>query len=191
MEGRNVAIEVRWAAGRSERFAETQPNWSVNVGVILTHTTAGLAASRRHRSSRSCATAGAPGRQRPRSRHWLDRAAMLPTHPARLILSASGSTAPRDGPRISPIATLPCRQRLCRAGAKRGSTTARTGLEVVTFEIGEPKILPRLRGAPGPCRCSLCRSRPDHERQRLHQYLAQAPDCRRCTLFENSSKPAV
>jgi ABC-type uncharacterized transport system substrate-binding protein len=40
MEGRNVAIEVRWAEGRSERFAEVAAELvRLNVDVILTHNT--------------------------------------------------------------------------------------------------------------------------------------------------------
>src|SRR5262245_14582374 len=38
MEGRNVAIEVRWAEGRSERFAEIAAELvRLKVDVILTH----------------------------------------------------------------------------------------------------------------------------------------------------------
>src|SRR5262245_52781453 len=40
VDGRNVAIEVRWAEGRSERFAEIAAEWvRLNVDVILTHNT--------------------------------------------------------------------------------------------------------------------------------------------------------
>jgi putative ABC transport system substrate-binding protein len=40
IEGRNVAIEVRWAQGRSERFAEIAAEFiRLKVDVILTHTT--------------------------------------------------------------------------------------------------------------------------------------------------------
>jgi len=40
MEGRNVAIEVRWAEGRSERFAEIATELvRLKVDVILTHNT--------------------------------------------------------------------------------------------------------------------------------------------------------
>jgi putative ABC transport system substrate-binding protein len=40
IEGRNVAIEVRWAGGRSERFAEIAAEFTrLKVDVILTHTT--------------------------------------------------------------------------------------------------------------------------------------------------------
>src|SRR5262245_55991599 len=40
IEGRNVAIEVRWAGGRSERFAEIAAEFiRLKVEVILTHTT--------------------------------------------------------------------------------------------------------------------------------------------------------
>jgi putative ABC transport system substrate-binding protein len=40
IEGRNIAIEVRWAQGRSERFAEIAAEFiRLKVDVILTHTT--------------------------------------------------------------------------------------------------------------------------------------------------------
>ena len=40
VDGRNVAIEVRWAAGRSERFAEIAAELvRLKVDVILTHNT--------------------------------------------------------------------------------------------------------------------------------------------------------
>jgi ABC-type uncharacterized transport system substrate-binding protein len=40
IEGRNVAIEVRWAQGRSDRIAEIAAELvRLKVGVILTHTT--------------------------------------------------------------------------------------------------------------------------------------------------------
>jgi putative ABC transport system substrate-binding protein len=48
IENRNVAIEVRWAEGRSERFAEIAAEFvRLKVAVILTHTTPPVLAAKR------------------------------------------------------------------------------------------------------------------------------------------------
>jgi putative tryptophan/tyrosine transport system substrate-binding protein len=63
IEGRNVAIEVRWAAGRSERFAEIAAEFvRLKVDVILTHTTPPVLAAKQATSSIPIvfATAGDP-----------------------------------------------------------------------------------------------------------------------------------
>ncbi len=54
IEGRTVAIEYRWAEGRSERFAEIAAEFvRLKVDVIVTSGTARRSQqSRRHRSSR-------------------------------------------------------------------------------------------------------------------------------------------
>jgi ABC-type uncharacterized transport system substrate-binding protein len=79
IEGRNVTIEVRWAEGRYERFAEIAAEFvRLKVDVIVTSGGASLRPSRPHRSSRLCSrwrgTRLAPA--------WLrtlhDRAAMSP-----------------------------------------------------------------------------------------------------------------
>jgi putative tryptophan/tyrosine transport system substrate-binding protein len=55
VDGRNVAIEYRWAEGRSERFAEIAAEFvRLKVDVIVTVGSAVLDASGRHRLSRSC-----------------------------------------------------------------------------------------------------------------------------------------
>jgi putative tryptophan/tyrosine transport system substrate-binding protein len=47
VEGRNVAIEVRWAGGRSERYAEIIAEFvRLKVDVILTHTTPAVLAAK-------------------------------------------------------------------------------------------------------------------------------------------------
>src|SRR4030095_12006428 len=48
MEGRNMAIEYRWADGRTERFAEISSEFArLKVDVIVTHGTAAVAAAKR------------------------------------------------------------------------------------------------------------------------------------------------
>src|SRR5215470_220853 len=48
MEGRNIAIEYRWADGRTERFAEISSEFvRLKVDVIVTHETAAVAAAKR------------------------------------------------------------------------------------------------------------------------------------------------
>src|SRR5207245_9104482 len=48
MEGRNIAIEYRWAEGRTERFAEISSEFvRLKVDVIVTHGTAPVAAAKR------------------------------------------------------------------------------------------------------------------------------------------------
>jgi putative tryptophan/tyrosine transport system substrate-binding protein len=54
IEGHNLAIEYRWAEGRSERFAEIAAEFvQLKVDVIVTGGNAPPRRSRRHRSSRS------------------------------------------------------------------------------------------------------------------------------------------
>jgi ABC-type uncharacterized transport system substrate-binding protein len=62
-EGRNIAIERRWAEGRSERFAEITTEFvRLNVDVILTHNTPTVLAAKQATSSIPIvfATAGDP-----------------------------------------------------------------------------------------------------------------------------------
>ena len=48
MEGRNIAIEYRWAEGSTERFAEISSDFvRLKVDVIITHGTAAVAAAKR------------------------------------------------------------------------------------------------------------------------------------------------
>jgi putative tryptophan/tyrosine transport system substrate-binding protein len=73
IEGRTVAIEYRWAEGRSERFAEFAAEFvRLKVDVILVHK---WPQSMQHRPSRSCSRRR-PTRSAPASlRVWHDRAA--------------------------------------------------------------------------------------------------------------------
>jgi putative tryptophan/tyrosine transport system substrate-binding protein len=63
VEGRNVAIEIRWGEGRSERFAEIAAEFvRLKVDVILTHNTPPVLAAKQATSSIPIvfATAGDP-----------------------------------------------------------------------------------------------------------------------------------
>jgi ABC-type uncharacterized transport system substrate-binding protein len=63
VEGRNILIEVRWAEGRSERFAEIAEEFvRLKVDVIVTHTTPPVLAAKQVTSSVPIvfATAGDP-----------------------------------------------------------------------------------------------------------------------------------
>jgi putative tryptophan/tyrosine transport system substrate-binding protein len=73
IEGRTVAIEYRWAEGRSERFAEFAAEFvRLKVDVILVHK---WPQSMQHRPSRSCSRRR-PTQSAPASlRVWHDRAA--------------------------------------------------------------------------------------------------------------------
>jgi putative ABC transport system substrate-binding protein len=73
-EGRNVAIEYRWADGRSERFAEIAAEFvRHNVDLILTHNTLPTLAAKQATSTIPIvfATVGDPvgNRLRSRKRH--------------------------------------------------------------------------------------------------------------------------
>ena len=97
IEGRTVAIEYRWAEGRTERFAEIAAEFvRLKVDVIVTHGTLYRSSqqSRRHRSIPIVfATAGT--RLAPvSSRAWRDRAATSPAcRASNPILPASGSNS--------------------------------------------------------------------------------------------------
>ena len=80
IEGRTVAIEYRWAEGRSERFAEIAAEFvRLKVDVIVTSGTAQSSQqSRRHRSSRSSSRWRATRSAAAWSQVWRDRAATSP-----------------------------------------------------------------------------------------------------------------
>src|SRR5262245_63149405 len=75
IEGRNVAIEVRWAQGLNERLVEIAAELvRLRVDVILTHTTPAVLAAKQATSVIPIvfATSGDPSAPAS-SRHWLDR----------------------------------------------------------------------------------------------------------------------
>ena len=103
IEGRTVAIEYRWAEGRSERFAEIAAEFvRLKVDVIVTAgTPRSSRQSRRHRSSRSSSRWRATRSAAAWSRAWRDRAATSPAcRSRRPILPASGSNSCA---RLSPV----------------------------------------------------------------------------------------
>ena len=164
IEGRTVAIEYRWAEGRSERFAEIAAEFvRLKVDVIVTAGTARSSRqSRRHRSSRSCSrwreTRSAPAW----SRVWRDRAATSPAcRSSRPILLASGSNFCA---RLSPVSAdwrslANAGYPASRAGDGRGSGSgphARPrGRHARNPASGGYRA--RLRGAQGPRGGTLCR----------------------------------
>ena len=163
IEGRTVAIEYRWAEGRSERFAEIAAEFvRLKVDVIVTSRDAQLSRqSRRHRSSRSSSrwrtTRSAPAW----SRAWRDRAATSPacrlqqTDLAGKRLELLREVVPGLR-RLAIMANVGYPAAVLEMGEVQAA--ARTlGLEVAT--LGNPAsggYRARLRGAQGPSGCTLC-----------------------------------
>ena len=156
MEGRNVAIEVRWAAGRSERFAEIAAELvRVNVDVILTHTTPPALAAKQATSLIPIvfATAGDPVGS--------GLVASL-ARPGGNVTGLSSQATDTVGKRLELLREMVPEFRRLAIFANVGSafavlelnevqTTARTfGLEVVTFEIGRTQdIAPAFEALKG------------------------------------------
>ena len=92
-EGRTIAIEYRWAEGRSERYAEIAAEFvRRNVDVIVTSGVAALAA-KQATSVIPIVFAWPPIRLAPDwSRAWRDRAAILPACPLNLPIPVARSS---------------------------------------------------------------------------------------------------
>jgi putative ABC transport system substrate-binding protein len=76
IEGRTVAIEYRWAEGRSERFADIAAEFvRLKVDVIVTGESQSLRQSRLHRSSQSSLPWRTIQSAQAWLRAWHDRAA--------------------------------------------------------------------------------------------------------------------
>ena len=126
IEGRTIAIEYRWAEGRSERFAEIAAEFvRLKVDVIVTYGTAAVLAAKQATSvipivfavagdpvgTGLVASLGATGRQRHR-----------PVAPADRSCRQATRTLARGCPRSPPVGDLgQCRQSRRRAGDARGS----------------------------------------------------------------------
>ena len=200
IEGRTVAIEYRWAEGRSERFAEIAAEFvRLKVDVIVT---AGARQSsrqsRRHRSSRSSSRWRRPGRQRPgREPGATGRQRHRPVDPGDRSCRQAARTLARGCPRSPPVGDHgQCRLSRRRAGDGRGSGSG-------------PHARPRGRHIGNPASARI--SRPPSRRSRAarrhfmsvadplvnhqpdsHQHLGARPrDCRRCTAFGSTSKREV
>ena len=107
-EGRTIAIEYRWAEGRSERYAEIAAEFvRRNVDVIVTSGVAALAAKQATPSSRLCSL-WPPIRLAPGwSRAWRDRAAILPACPLNLPIPVARARLLREAvPGLRRLAIL-------------------------------------------------------------------------------------
>ena len=179
IEGRTVAIEYRWAEGRSERFAEIAAEFvRLKVDVIVTagpHQSSRQ--SRRHRSSRSSS----------RWRGTRSAAGLVASlaRPGGNVTGLSIQTTDLAGKRLELLReVVPGLRRLAimanvgnpAAVLEMGEVqaAARTlGLEVATLEIRRARgYRARLRGAQGPRGGTLCLCRPAREHQPgSHQHL--------------------
>ena len=144
IEGRTVAIEYRWAEGRSERFTEIAAEFvRLKVDVILTVGSA-VVAAKQVTSTIPIVFAMAVdpvgtwlGRE-----SWRDRAATSPAcRSSRPILPASGSNfCARCSPSLRRLAIIANVGYLrCRAGDRRGAGSG-------------PQTWPRRRRAGNPAR---------------------------------------
>ena len=199
IEGRTVAIEYRWAEGRSERFAEIAAEFvRLKVDVIVTagrRCRRGKAGDSSH--SDRLRSGGGPGRQRPRrepgatrrQRHW-------PVDPVTRSRWQAARTFARGCPGSPPLAIM-ANVGYPAAVLEMGEVqaAARTlGLEVTIFEIRRAEdIAPAFEALKEPRRSTLCLCRSAHRHQSdSHQHLgagrATADDS---TVFERTSKPEV
>ena len=163
IEGRNVAIEYRWAERRFERSPEIIAEFvRLKVDVIVTHATANI--SRQSRGRRSF---------RSYSRRWRTRLASASStslaRPGGNVTGLSNQFTDAAGKRVELLReVVPGLRRLAimanvgvaNAVLEMGEVqaAARTlGLEVATPEIRRAEdIAPAIRGAQGPRGGTLC-----------------------------------
>ena len=179
IEGRTVAIEYRWAEGRSERFAEIAAEFvRLKVDVIVTSGAARCPRqSRRHRSSRSSSRWRRTRSAAAWSRVWRGRAATSPAcRSNRPIWLASGSNfCARLSPvfagwRSWPMSAVPAA--VLEMGEVQAA--ARTlGLEVVASEIRRAEdIAPAFEALKGRADALYVVRRPARSHQPdSHQHL--------------------
>src|SRR5215831_1560760 len=167
IEGRTIAIEYRWAEGRSDRAAEIAAEFvRRNVDVIVTSATAVIVAAMQATSVIPIVFAAAgdpvgtglvaslarPGRQRHRS-----------VDPANRSCGQTTRTFARGCPRSPPVGDLgQCRRSRRRAGYARGRGNG-PHARPRGHRIRNParrRHRTRLRGAQWPCRRTLCLYRP-------------------------------
>ena len=166
IEGRNVAIEYRWAEGRDERFAEIAAEFvRLKVDVIVTQGTPAVLAAKQATSVIPIvfAIGGGPGRQRPRREPGAaGRQRHRPVDPDRPILAGKRLELLREVvPGLRRLAIManvgnPAR----RAGDGRGSGGG-PHARPRGRRIGNPAsrgYRAGLRGAQGPCGRTLCLS---------------------------------
>ena len=163
IEGRTIAIEFRWAEGRTERARRDRGR--ICSAQSRCHCHGGSRSPRRNggnfgHSDRLCGGEG-PARQ-PASVASLARpggnVTGLSLQPPDLAGQATRTLA--RGRSRAPAPGDPGQRRQSRHVLEMAEveTAARTlGLEIATSKSGEPKISRRLRGAQGPRRRTLCR----------------------------------
>ena len=193
IEGRTVAIEYRWAEGRSERYTEIAAEFvRLKVDVILTVGSAVPAAKQatsaipdRLRAGggsgweRFGRVTGAAGRQRHR-----------PVDPVDRYCRQADRTFARGAPRSPPVGD----HRQCRLSRRRAGNRARFRRRPASLASSRRARNParrryraRLRGAQERGAGALCVSRPARQRQpRSHQHLG----ARRATA-DDSSLPRI
>ena len=196
IEGRNVAIEYRWAEGRSDRFAEIAAEFvRLKVDVIVTHSTPTVARSKQATSVIPIVFATAVD---PVGSGLVASLARPGGNVTGLSSQANRSgrqtarTLARGRARSAPLAVLAnLASAYPRAGAKRGS-----GRGSHARPRGRPIDIRRARISRPPSR----RSRAVRRRFMSSPTRSSTPtafastrwrsarDCRRCTPSGNSSK---
>jgi putative ABC transport system substrate-binding protein len=110
MEGRNITMEVRWAEGRSERYAEIAAELvRLKVDIIVTYATAPVLAARQVTSVIPIvfASAGDPSRTGPRRDSGAaGRQRHRPVKPATRHCCQATPTLARSRPRSAPVGDL-------------------------------------------------------------------------------------
>ena len=200
IEGRTVAIEYRWAEGRTERYAEIAAEFvRLKVDVILAGGTEAAVAAKQATSVIPIvfADGGRPGRQRPgrvagatgRQRHRPVESGQPISLPSASNSCARFSRACAGWPSW-PMPTIPARV----MERHEIDAAARTlGLEIVPLQSGARRISrpPSRRSRAAPRR--FIRGRPAREHAPApHQHLgARRAHCRRCSRNGSTSKRAV
>ena len=198
IEGRTVAIEYRWAEGRSERFAEIAAEFvRLKVDVIVTAGARSLAAKQATSVIPDRVHAwGGPGRQR--------LVASL-ARPGGNVTGLSIQRTDTAGKRLELLREVaPGLRRLaimanvgypdsCWRWARFKARLARSALKSPHSKSGERRISrPPSRRSRATRMHFMSVSDPLVNTNRIRiNTLALARDCRRCTVFGNSSKREV
>ena len=200
IEGRTVAIEYRWAEGRSERFAEIAAEFvRLKVDVIVTAGARSVLAAKQATSVIPIVFASADD---PVGSGLVASLARPGGNVTGLSMQATDAcwqaarTLARDCPGSSPVGDHgQCRLSRRRVGNGRGSGGG-PHARPRSRHIRNPAsggYRARLRGAQGPRGCTLCLCRSAHDSP---TGFASTPwrwprDCRRCTAIGSTSKREV
>ena len=200
IEGRTVAIEYRWAEGRSERFAEIAAEFvRLKVDVIVTGGTAAVLAAKQATSVIPIVFAVArdpvgdglvASLARPGGN--VTGLSIQPTDLAGKRLELLREVVPGLR-RLAIMANVGNPAAVLEMGEVQAA--ARTlGLEVATLEIRRAEdIAPAFEALKGRAEALYVVCRPARKHQpNSHQHLgARARDCRRCTVPGSTSKREV